>query len=112
MIKKGKYGIKVSTILNAADRLQSDLEYLCSLVEKPDPEFLIKDAIVYSSAIITISNQIDFIIEDVSKNDLSDDETYVKLSEAQVVMLNDYNTETEESIERLELICGISLQNN
>ena len=112
MIKKDKYGIKISTILNAADKLQSDLEYLCCLVEKPDPEFLIKDALCYSNAVIAISNQIDFIVEDISRNDLSDDEKYVKLSEEEVVMLNDYNTDTEEAIERLELICGISLQHN
>ena len=74
--------MKVSTILNATDTLQADLEYLCSLVE------------------------------DISKNDLSDDESYVKLSEKEIVMLNDYNTETEEAIQRLELVCGISLQNN
>jgi|TARA_R100000234_G_C4946070_1_gene155167 hypothetical protein len=112
LTKKGKYGMKVSTILNATDTLQADLEYLCSLVEKPDPEFLIKDAMVYSIALVTISNQLEFIIEDISKNDLSDDESYVKLSEEEIVMLNDYNTETEEAIQRLELVCGISLQNN
>jgi pantoate kinase len=112
LINKDKYGIKVSTILNAADTLQADLEYLCSLIEKPDPEFLIKDALAYSSAVIAISNQVDFIVEDISKNDLSEDESYVKLSEEEIVMLSDYNTDTEEAIQRLEIICGISLQNN
>ena len=30
---------------NATEKLTEDLEYLCSLVEKPDPEFTIKNAI-------------------------------------------------------------------
>jgi len=111
-VTKGFYGIKIATILNAAERLTADLEYLSSLVERPDPEFLIKDAVVYSHALTALANQINFIVEDLSQNELSDDELYVKLSKEEVMMLNTYNNTTEEALAALEVICGISLQNN
>ena len=109
---KQYYGIKVSTILNAADKLTADLDYLCSIIENPDPEFPVKNALSYAKAIIAISNQIDFFVEDIADNDLSEDESYVKLSEEEVIIMNDYNEETEEALEILEETCGISLQNN
>ena len=55
---KQTYGIKVSTILNATEKLTEDLEYLCSLVEKADPEFKIKNAIAYSHAVMILSNHL------------------------------------------------------
>ena len=106
------YGIKVSTILNAADKLSAALEYLCSLTEKPDPEFPIADALVYSRAIIALSNHIDFVLEDLSENDLSEDEEYVKLSEEDLVLMSSYTESTEDALELLEKVCGIYLQNN
>jgi len=111
-VTKQYYGMKVGTILNAAARLGKDLEYLSSLVEQPDPEFLIKNAVVYAEAVTAISHQIDFIAEDISQNDLSEDGIYVKLTTQEVTMLNTFNTNTEEALARLEEICGISLQNN
>jgi len=109
---KPRYGIKVSTILNAADKLSSDLEYLCSLVEKPDPEFIISDALIYARAVTALSNHVDFVLEDLAENDLSEDETYVKLSDEDIVMMNTYTEGTEDALEILEKVCGISLQNN
>ena len=47
-VTKQKYGIKISTILNAAEKLTADLEYLCSIAESPDPEFPIMDALAYA----------------------------------------------------------------
>ena len=61
---KQTYGIKVSTILNATDKLTEDLEYLCCLVEKPDPEFVIKNAVAYAHAVMTLSNHFRFILYD------------------------------------------------
>ena len=104
--------MKVTTILNAADKLSSELDYLCSLVEQPDAEFIIVDALVYGHALVAISNQLDFISSDLSTNDLSDDEEYVKLTEDDVLILSSYNEVTEAAIKALEEICGISLQNN
>ena len=109
---KSSYGIKVTTILNAAERLTSDLDYLCSIVENPDPEFPIADALVYARAVTAVSNQLDFFIEDLSENNLSDDEEYVKVSEEEVIMMNTFNEGTETALLILEKICGISLQNN
>jgi len=106
------YGLKVATILNAADKLTADLEYLCSLIEQPDPEFPIEDAIVYATAITALSTHIDFVVEDLSLNELSADQSYVKLSKDEVMMLSNYSRHTDEAIQQLEEICGISLQNN
>ena len=106
------FGIKVSTILNAADRLGADLDYLCSLVEQSDPEFQVCDAIDYAHAVVALSNQLEFIIEDLADKDLSEDETYVKLSKEEVMMLNTYTSNSEDALQRLEETCGISLQNN
>jgi len=110
--KKNKYAMKVTTILNVAESLTQDLDYLSSLVEKPDPEFLIKDAVVYARAITALSNQLQFILEDLPENDLTEDEDHVKLSEDEVFMLSSYSAETDEAMEDLEKICGISLRNN
>ena len=110
--KKNKYAMKVTTILNVAESLTQDLDYLSSLVEKPDPEFLIKDAVVYSRAVTALSNQLQFILEDLPENDLTEDEDHVKLSEDEVFMLSSYSAETDEAMEDLEKICGISLRNN
>ena len=109
---KQTYGIKVTTILKAADTLTNDLEYLCSLVEKPDPEFTIKNAIVYAHAVMTLSNHLDFVLEELTNRDLTPDEDMVKLSEEDVIAMNEYTEATEEALEDLEILCGISLKNN
>ncbi len=107
-----QYGMKITTILNAADTLEDDLEYLCSLVEKPDEEFHIVDALVYAHAVIAVSHQLDFIIEEISTNELSEDEEYVKLSTEELMKLNSYTENSDAALKALEEICGISLQNN
>tara|TARA_Y100000592_G_scaffold43199_1_gene68657 strand:+ start:1133 stop:1477 length:345 start_codon:yes stop_codon:yes gene_type:complete len=106
------YGIKVTTILNATEKLTEDLEYLCSLTEKADPEFRIKNAIVYSHAVMTLSNHLDFVLEELTQRDLTPDEDMVKLSEEDVMAMNDYTEASEEALEDLEVLCGISLKNN
>lgn len=111
-MSKEYYGIKVDTLINAAERLTSDLDYLCSLVEQPDPEFVVRDAISYAYAISSLSAQLEFVIEDLSENDLSEDEEYVRLSTEDVYALNRYTENSEDSLKRLEETCGISLQNN
>jgi len=103
---KQTYGIKVSTILNATEKLTEDLEYLCSLVEKPDPEFAIKNAVM------TLSNHLDFVLEELTSRDLTPDEDMVKLSEEDVLTMNEYTEASEVALEDLEILCGISLRNN
>lgn len=109
---KQHYGIKITTILNAAEKLTADLDYLCSLIEQPDPEFPIADAVIYATAVSALSSQLDFITEDISGNDLSEDEEYVKLTQDEIGMLNLYTENAEDSIKHLEETCGISLRNN
>jgi len=109
---KQYYAMKLSTILNAADKLESDVDYLCAIIEKPDFEFPIQDALVYASTLLAINNNLDFILEDLAERDLSDDEEYVKLTEEDIVILNEYTKASEEAIVRLEKTCGIYLQNN
>tara|TARA_Y100000592_G_scaffold25630_1_gene40437 strand:- start:1941 stop:2285 length:345 start_codon:yes stop_codon:yes gene_type:complete len=109
---KQSYTIKVTTILNATGKLTEDLEYLCSLVEKPDPEFKIKNAIVFSHAVMTLSNHLDFVLEELTNRDLTPDEDMVKLSEEDVIAMNEYTEASEEALADLETLCGISLKNN
>ena len=109
---KQSYAIKVSTILNATEKLTEDLEYLCSLVEKPDPEFAIKNAIVYAHTVMTVSNHLDFVLEELTSRDLTPEEDMVKLTEEDVIVMNEYTQATEEAMIDLEDLCGISLRNN
>ena len=109
---KQSYAIRVTTILNATEKLTEDLEYLCSLVEKPDPEFIIKNAIVYAHAIMTLSNHLDFVLEELTQRDLTPDEDMVKLNEEDVIAMSEYTDASEEAMEDLEILCGISLKNN
>ena len=109
---KQTYGIKVTTILNATSKLSQELEYLCSMVEKPDPEFTIKNAIVYAHAVMTLSNHLDFVLEELAERDLTPDEDMIKLSEEDVIAMNEYTEASEEALEDLEILCGISLKNN
>ena len=109
---KQTYGVKVTTILSATEQLTQDLEYLCSLVEKPDPEFVIKNAIIYSHAVMTLSNHLDFVLEELTERDLTPDENLVKLTEEDVLAMNEYTEATEEALADLEALCGISLKNN
>ena len=109
---KQYYGMRLSTILSAADKLSSDLDYLCSITEQPDPEFPIADAMVYSRALLTVAHHLDFILEDLAERDLSEDEEYVKLTQEDILALTNYTDASEEALEELEKTCGISLQNN
>jgi len=111
-VTKKFYGIKVSTILNAAESLNADLEYLCSIVEQPCEEFVVADALAYVRAVTALSNQLEFFIEDLAENDLSEDQEYVKVSEDQVLMMNTYTEGTDEALRILEETCKISLQSN
>lgn len=106
------YGMRISTIIAAADKIVADLDYLCSLVENPDPEYYITDAVAYGLAVAALSTQLEFILEDLADNDLTEDEEHVKLTEDEVWMLNSYTDSAEEAMKALEERCGISLQSN
>ena len=109
---KKYYGINIETLITASDKLASDLDYLCSLVELPDKEFHLSCALTYSHAVVAVSSQLDYILEEISQNILSDDEEYVKISQEEIDRLNSYTENSEASLMALEEICGISLENN
>ena len=106
------YGIRLSTILRAVDKLTADLEYLCSVVERPDETFPVSNALSYARAVLAISCQLNFFVEDLVAHSLSDDEEYVKITSEEVLLMSNYNEETELALEILEETCGISLQSN
>ena len=106
------YAIKVATILNAAEQLTSDLDYLCSLVEKPDVEFPIANALAYAQAVTALSSQLDFILEDIAENELSKDGDCVKITKEDILTLNMYTENSEDALKLLEKTCGISLKSN
>ena len=55
---------------------------------------------------------IQFVLEELTSRDLTPDEDMVKLSEEDVIAMNEYTEATEEALEDLEILCGISLKNN
>ncbi len=107
-----QYGIKITTVLHAVESLTDDLEYLCSLVERPDSEFPIRNAIVYAHSVMTVSAHLDFILEELTSRELTEDEEHVRLSEKDILAMNEYTEATEDALKDLEDLCGISLQNN
>jgi len=106
------YGIKITTMINAAEKLADDLDYLCSLVERPDAEFPIADAVVYANAVMALTAQLEFISEDLAENKLNDEEDCVTLSQEELITLTSYTDSAEEALGLLEDVCGISLQSN
>ena len=106
------YGMKVATLVAAADRLTAQLDYLCALTQCPDPEWSLPDAVSYAYALVCLESQLEFLVEDLADNDLSEDELYVRLSKEEVYSLNRYTENSEEALRRLEERCGISLRNN
>ena len=106
------YGIKITTMINAADKLADDLDYLCSLVEQPDTEFPITDAVVYANAVVALTAQLEYISEDLSENELNETEDCVTLTQAEVMALHSHTEGAEAALKILEEVCGISLQNN
>ena len=107
-----QYGMKHSTILNAIATIRRDLEYLCSLLEKPDEEYILTDAVAYSRAIMALTYQLEFFIEDIHSNSLSDDGEHVKLTTEEVFTIQELSEDAELAMKELEKSCGISLQNN
>jgi len=106
------YGIKITTLINAADKVADDLDYLCSLIERPDVEFPITDAVVYARAVIALTAQLDYISEDLAENELNEEEDCVTLSQTEVMTLHSHTEGSEFALKILEDICGISLKSN
>ena len=105
------YGIRVVTIDAAIDSLIGDLDYLCNIIEDPEAGYVVKDAVVYSIAVVAIMDHLDFA-ESLTNNEVSRDGNYIKLSEEELVMMSDYTHSTEAALKQLEEICGISIKTN
>jgi hypothetical protein len=105
------YGIRVYTINEAINSISGDLDYLCSLIENPDPDFPIKDALVYSRAVTALCYQLD-LAEKIAENELSDDGEYIKVSEEELVAMGENTDNTDDTLLELEEVCGISLKKN
>lgn len=54
------------------------------------------DALAYARAVSAVANHLDFVIEDLTENDLSEDEEYVKLSEDDLVLMSSLTESSEE----------------
>ncbi len=105
------YGIRVYTINEAIVNISGDLDYLCSLIENPDPDFPIKDALVYSRAVAALCHQLD-LAEKIAENEMSADGEYIKVSEQELIAMGDNTDNTDDTLLELEEICGISLKKN
>jgi len=110
-MKKRTYGMKLDSLIRGIDTTEKDLNFLCSLIESPDEEYNIPDAVEYAHAIVALSRQLNYMISEISENDLTEDEELVMLSKEQLVTLNALTNAVEDAVGRLRL-CGISLKQN
>ena len=105
------YGMKTTSLLQGIEITQKDLDFLCSLAEDPDESFPIKDAVEYSFAIVALTQQLDYMREEISHNELTEDEDLITLTKEQLLTLHKLSDAVEDAIGRLRL-CGISLKQN
>jgi hypothetical protein len=105
------YGLRITTIDIAIQQLEEDVEYLCSMVETPDPDFIVRDAVAYSLAMVALLRHLEFA-EDLAENEISDDGIYIKVNDQELVMMREYTEGTEVALTHLEETCGISLRKN
>ena len=110
-MKKKPYGMKLDSLIRGIEITQQDLDFLCSLVELPDENYSIPDAIDYSCAVVALYQQLQFMVEDLSTNPLTEDETIIKLSQEELETLTDLSDAVEDALGRLRE-CGISLKQN
>ena len=61
---------------------------------------------------MTLSTHLDFVLEELTNRDLTSDEELVKLSQEDIIAMNEYTEASEEALEDLEVLCGISPKNN
>lgn len=106
------YGVKVSSLEVGLDALGGELDHLLSLVESPDPEYKVQDAVLYCEAIATFSEMIEFLVGALSLNEISPDGVHIKMSSEEIVVMGHLSDTTEEIRGDLLKQCGISLAKN
>lgn len=105
------YGLRISTVETAIYQLGEDIEYLCSIIEDPDPSFVVRDAVAYSLALTSLLRHLDFA-EGLAENEVSENGLYVKVHDDELVMMQEFTKDSEEALLYLEETCGISLRKN
>jgi hypothetical protein len=110
-MKSKPYGMKVDSLVRGIEVTQQDLDFLCSLVELPDEDYAIPDAIDYSCAVVALYRQLQFMVEELAGNPLTEDEDIIKLSKEELETLTDLSDAVEDALGRLRE-CGISLKQN
>ncbi len=111
MKKKTYYEMKIASLDKGIEDATQDLEFLCSLIETPDREYHIPDAVEYSQAVVALFRQLDFMVEDLGATPLSNDQECVKLTRDQLLKLNSLSNEVDAALRRMRK-CGISVTNN
>jgi len=106
------YGLRVATIEVAIHQLSEDIEYLCSIIESPHPDFVVKDAVAYSLALASLLRHLSFAEDLAEKNEQSTDGVYIKVNNEELLMMQECTKESETTLLHLEETCGISLQKN
>ena len=110
-MNKKTYAMNLNNLMNGIKVVGEDLEFLCSLVEDPDSEYKIPDAVEYSNAVVTLMNQLTFMVEEIDHHNLTDDGKFVILTKDEVNTLSVLSDAAEEALEGLRK-CGISIKNN
>jgi len=110
-MKKQRYGMPVESLLMGIEVTRKDLDFLCSLVEAPDTEYPIPDAIDYSTAIVALNSQLRYMVDNISVKELTEDEELFKISQKELLKLTELSENVEKALERLRA-CGISLKSN
>tara|TARA_R100000995_G_scaffold84579_1_gene63741 strand:+ start:2369 stop:2701 length:333 start_codon:yes stop_codon:yes gene_type:complete len=105
------YGMNLDTLLFGIDKTERDLDFLCSLVELPDQEYRIPDAVEYSFAVVALSRQLEYMTIELSTNEVDEETNLVLLTKKQLTKLTNLSDNVEDALRRLRQ-CGISLEQN
>tara|TARA_R110000824_G_scaffold232068_2_gene419971 strand:+ start:3436 stop:3771 length:336 start_codon:yes stop_codon:yes gene_type:complete len=110
---KKHYAMRTAALVNGVAIVSADLEFLCSLIECPDKEYQIPDAVDYSIAVLALTNQLAFMTEMLASasDDLSDKDSVIELTKEEVEIMNSLDQDSEDGLETLRE-CGISIKSN
>ena len=105
------YGMSLDSLLLGIDKTERDLDFLCSLIEQPDQEYKIPDAVEYAFAVVALSRQLEYMTIELSSNEVDEETNLVLLTKKQLNKLSSLSDNVDDAIRRLRQ-CGISLEQN
>tara|TARA_R110002110_G_scaffold334549_4_gene545472 strand:- start:579 stop:908 length:330 start_codon:yes stop_codon:yes gene_type:complete len=108
---KKTFSMRLDTLLNGIEIVGEDLDFLCSLAEKPSEEYKIPDAVAYSAAVVAVMNQLTYMSQEIINNKLTEDGEHLILTMDEVELMNSLSDLVEEALEDLRE-CGISIKIN